>query len=75
MKSPDPPESPMCPSWITEEMIEETQRVWGPFYDQPITRDEAIDMMTTIARLGKLILNEEIRKEEAQRREEHLKDI
>ena len=30
------------PCWVTEELIEETIRVWQRFYEDPLTKDEAL---------------------------------
>jgi len=33
------------PDWITAELIEQTIRVWQPYYETPLTIDDAIDII------------------------------
>ena len=39
------------PDWITPELIDETIRVWQPYYREPLTRQDAIEMLSDISRL------------------------
>jgi hypothetical protein len=39
------------PVWLTEELIEATLRVWQPYYDASLTRENAIDMILSADRL------------------------
>ena len=40
-----------APSWITAELVEETVRVWQPYYEQPLTHDDAVAMMLNVGEL------------------------
>lgn len=44
-----------CPSWISEQLIQETVRVWQPYYAEPLTREDAIAMITTVGRLFSIL--------------------
>lgn len=39
------------PAWITEEIIDATLKVWQPYYEAPLTREDAIDMILAASRL------------------------
>lgn len=39
------------PDWITAELIEETIRVWQPFYVELVTPEEAVAMILSVGRL------------------------
>jgi hypothetical protein len=39
------------PDWITAELIEQTIRVWQPYYQAVVTPEEAITMIQTVGRL------------------------
>lgn len=39
------------PSWITPAMIQETLCVWQPYYNTPLTEDDAVEMLMTVGRL------------------------
>ena len=39
------------PDWITPELIEETLRVWQPYYAEPLTVEDAAGMLTGAGRL------------------------
>ena len=52
--NPQPKEAPRAaghPPWLTENLVEATIRVWQPFYDQLLTRDDAIEMILCAGRL------------------------
>jgi hypothetical protein len=42
---------PGTPSWITAELIEQTIRVWQPYYEIPLTVDSAVTMILAVGRL------------------------
>ena len=46
-------------SWITEELVAKTQRVWSPRYGRPITGAEAVEMLMTVKRLAEILLRAE----------------
>jgi hypothetical protein len=33
------------PDWITAELVEATLRTWQPYYDMPLTTDDAIEII------------------------------
>ena len=39
------------PDWITAELIEQTIRVWQPYYEATITPEEAVTMVLDVGRL------------------------
>jgi hypothetical protein len=39
------------PDWITAELIEQTIRVWQPYYQAIVTPEEAVTMIQTAGRL------------------------
>jgi hypothetical protein len=39
------------PEWITPELVEETIRVWQPYYAEVLSPDEAITMIRNVGRL------------------------
>ena len=39
------------PDWITAELIEQTIRVWQPFYQAVLTAEEAVTMILNVGRL------------------------
>ncbi len=39
------------PAWVTEELIRATLKVWQPFYDNSLTRDDAIGIILSAGRL------------------------
>jgi hypothetical protein len=42
---------PGLPEWVTSDLIEETMRVWQPFYPTPLTVDEGIGIILSASRL------------------------
>lgn len=40
-----------APSWITPELIGHTLRVWNPYYDDSLTVDDAVNILTGVSRL------------------------
>ena len=43
------------PAWITVEMIEDTLRTWQPYYDQPLTVTDALEILIHVGRLNDLL--------------------
>ena len=39
------------PDWITAELIEQTIRVWQPYYEAVISPEEAVTMIQSVGRL------------------------
>lgn len=56
-KSPDShdaaaqPHAEALPSWITEELIGRTLKIWNPRYGGVLTRDDAIAIILSVSRL------------------------
>ncbi len=46
---------PGTPQWITAEMIANTLRVWQPYYEEPLTELDAVEMMHNVAELGDIL--------------------
>jgi hypothetical protein len=42
---------PGAPAWVTAALIEHTIRVWQPYYANPLTIEDAIDMMQAVGQL------------------------
>ena len=40
-----------APDWITPELIEETIRVWQPYYEATLTPEDAVTMIIDVGRL------------------------
>ncbi len=40
-----------APDWITAELIEQTIRVWQPYYATILTPEEAVTMIQSVGRL------------------------
>ena len=47
------------PSWVTPELVSDTTRVWQPYYDQPLTEEDAIEILRNVGRLGECLLEDE----------------
>jgi hypothetical protein len=44
-----------APDWITAELIEQTIRVWQPFYAEVVTPEEAVTMILNVGRLYEVL--------------------
>jgi len=42
---------PGTPRWISPELIEQTIRTWQPYYEKPLTPEDAVAMITGVGRL------------------------
>jgi len=38
-----------APSWITADLIARTIQVWQPFYENPLTTEDALEMIMNVA--------------------------
>lgn len=47
-----------APAWISAELIEETMRVWQPYYADPLTVEDAIGIMQAVGQLVQAISSE-----------------
>lgn len=46
------------PDWITVELIEQTMRVWQPYYAELLTAEEAVTMILNVGRLFDVLSSE-----------------
>lgn len=46
------------PDWITPELIEQTIRVWQPYYRATLTPEEAVTMILRVGRLFEALSSE-----------------
>ena len=44
-------------SWMTDELVEDTQRIWPPIYGRDISKEEAMEMLTNVKRFAECLLN------------------
>ncbi|MEM9416319.1 MAG: hypothetical protein AAGA29_12705 [Planctomycetota bacterium] len=44
-----------APDWVTDALIADTIRTWQPYYDTPLTRQDAIEMLVNVGRLFNLL--------------------
>ncbi len=42
---------PGAPSWVTAELIEQTLRVWQPYYQDPLIPEDAMEMIMAAGRM------------------------
>jgi hypothetical protein len=51
-----PPSAAAHPAWIGEELIQATLRVWQPYYDVPLTRQDAIEIILAAGSLFTVLM-------------------
>jgi hypothetical protein len=44
-----------APAWVTAELIQETIRVWQPYYADPLTADDALAIILGVGRLFEVL--------------------
>ncbi|WP_437191148.1 hypothetical protein [Planctomicrobium sp. SH527] len=44
-----------APTWVTPELIQHTLRVWQPFYEHPLTIQDALDMILSTGRIAEAL--------------------
>ena len=44
-----------APSWITQALIADTQRIWQPYYDQALTEVDALGILLDVGQLLDLL--------------------
>jgi hypothetical protein len=47
-----------APTWANSELIEQTIRVWQPYYTAPLTPEEAIAIIQSVGRLVEVLSGE-----------------
>ena len=40
-----------APPWITEDLVAHTARVWQSYYDEPLTREDAVEILINVGNL------------------------
>lgn len=43
-------------AWITDELVDQTRRVWSPHYGRLLTEDEAVEILTNVKRFADVLL-------------------
>lgn len=46
---------PGTPPWISADLIDHTIRVWEPHYGQPLTREEAVEILVAVGNLAEAL--------------------
>ena len=52
MRDPWAQRRPLTEAWITEDLLAEAITVWSRLYRRQVTREEAVDMLMNVKRLG-----------------------
>jgi len=47
---------PLSMSWITDELIDETRRVWSLEYGRVLSADEAVEILMNVKRLAEVLM-------------------
>ena len=47
---------PLSSSWISDELLIKTQRVWSKAYGRSVDREEAIEILTNVKQLAEVLL-------------------
>lgn len=53
-----PPLPPGTPRWISPELIVETLRTWQPYYQEPLTPEDAVAIIKSAGRLVDVLTRE-----------------
>jgi len=48
---------PLALAWVTDELIDEHQRVWSRMYGRVITKEEAVEIIMNIKRFAEAVLD------------------
>lgn len=43
------------PAWVTPELVARTRATWQPYYPDPLTDDDAVQMLLTVAHLYRVL--------------------
>ena len=46
---------PGAPGWITPELVDDTIQTWGPYYIDPLTADDALEILLSVGNLIDLL--------------------
>lgn len=44
-----------APGWVTDALIADTIQTWQPYYDTPLTEQDAIEMLVNVGQLTALL--------------------
>ena len=47
---------PLSMDWITDDLLQATLAAWSPVYDQPLTTDDAIEILMNVKRFTEALL-------------------
>ncbi len=47
---------PLSMAWITDELVDETRRVWSPEYGRVLSADEAVEILMNVKRFAELLM-------------------
>jgi hypothetical protein len=53
---PAPAERPLYCTWMTDELIAETRRVWSKAYGRVISDEECIEILANVKRLAEVLI-------------------
>ena len=53
---PEASRRPLSAAWITDELIDETRRVWSPEYGRVLSADEAIEILMNVKRFAEVLM-------------------
>jgi hypothetical protein len=42
------------PAWVSDELVDDTIRLWSPRYPEPLTEDDAVEMLLRVGELHDL---------------------
>ena len=45
------------PDWVDDDLVAQTIRVWEPYYDRPLAKADAAELLRTISQLVDALLN------------------
>lgn len=49
------PDRRALPAWVTPELVARTRATWQPYYPDPLTDDDAVQMLLTVAHLYRVL--------------------
>ena len=50
------PKRPSSMAWMTDELLDDTRRVWSKAYGRVISADEAVEILTNVKRFAEVLL-------------------
>jgi hypothetical protein len=56
---------PLSVAWITDELMDETRRVWSPEYGRVLSNDEVVEILTNVKHFAEMLMK--INRERSQR--------